>query len=73
MKTFIVYTKEKGKIETDNWDDLRGLTLHREDGPAYQGFYDNGQLFHEAYYINGELYTKSNYDAEVFKMKFPLL
>ena len=129
MKKYIVYTKEKGKIETDNWRDFECLTWHIEDGPAYQEFHDNGQLFHEEYYINGKLhrldgpayqrfydtgqlyyesyyingkmhrldgpafkefydndklnhakyyingkcYNKSDYDAEIFKMKLALL
>jgi len=73
MKKYIIYTKEKGKIETDNLYDVGGLTLHREDGPAIQRFHTDGKLYTKAYYINGELYTKSNYDAEVFKMKLALL
>ena len=54
MKTFIAYTKEKGKIETDNSDDFNGLTWHRLDGPAFQRFYDNGPIWVETYYINGK-------------------
>ena len=73
MKTFIVYTKEKGKIETDNSDDFIGLTYHRLDGPAYQRFYTNGQLAYVSYLVNGKYYTKSEYDAEIFKMKLALL
>ena len=53
MKEYIVYTKEKGEIETDNYNDFEGLTRHREDGPAYQRFYNNGQLEYEEYYLNG--------------------
>ena len=54
MKKYIVYTKENGKIETDNWDDVGGLTLHRENGPAIQGFYYSGKLANEAYYLNSK-------------------
>ena len=54
MSKYIVYTKEKGKIETSNWDDIDNLTYHREDGPAFQEFHDNGQLQRKAYYINGK-------------------
>ena len=73
MTKYIVYTKEKGKIETDNYDVFFRLTRHRLDGPAYQTFHVNRELQYEAYYINGEEYTKSDYDAEIFKMKLSLL
>jgi len=52
MGKIIVYTKEKGKIETDNGADFIGLTWHRLDGPAYQKFNRNGQVAYEVYYIN---------------------
>ena len=54
MKQIIVYTKEKGKIETDNGCNIGGLTLHNEDGPAYQRFNSNGQLDFIEYYKNGK-------------------
>ena len=54
MSKYIIYTKEKGKIETDNWCNIGGLTYHREDGPAYQRFNSNGQLDFIEYYINGK-------------------
>ena len=128
-KKYIIYTKEKGKIETDNCDDFKDLTrhkvdgpaiqrfydngqllraqyyingkrhredgpasqhfytggqladvsywlngkMHRLDGPAHQGFYDDGQIEYEEYYINDRYYTKSEYAAEIFKMKLSLL
>ena len=53
-KKYIIYTKEKGKIETDNCDDFKDLTRHKVDGPAIQRFYDNGQLLRAQYYINGK-------------------
>ena len=52
MSKYIVYTKEKGKIETDNYDDFKALTSHREDGPAIQKFHNNGKLEYVGYYIN---------------------
>ena len=101
MTKYIVYTKEKGKIETNNYNEFDGLTLHGEngpaiqgfyysgklanevyylnnkrhrlDGPAFQSFYNNGKLEYESYYINGKYYTKTEYDAEIFKMKLALL
>ena len=72
MKEYIVYTKEKGKIETDNWTDFLGLTRHRLDGPAYQNFFD-GQLRYKSYYINGKIYTKQAHTIEIFKMKLSLI
>ena len=73
MGKIIVYTKEKGKIETDNGADFIGLTWHRLDVPAYQKFNRNGQVAYEVYYINGVGYTKFGYDTEIFKMKLALL
>jgi len=101
MQRYIVYTKETGKIETDNWSNIGELPFHREggpamqefyddgqlrydvyfinnkrhrlDGPAFQSFYNNGKLEYESYYINGKYYTKTEYDAEIFKMKLALL
>ena len=73
MSRYIVYTKEKGKIKTDILGDFFGLTLHRLDGSAFLEFYDGRQLQYEWYYINGKCYNKSDYDAEIFKMKLALL
>jgi len=49
MKRFKVYTKEKGIVETDDYNDFAGLTLHREDGPAY---IENGNITHVSYWVN---------------------
>jgi len=49
-----VYTKKNGIIVTDNYNDFRKLTWHREDGPAYIDYYDNGNIEYEVYYINGK-------------------
>jgi len=57
MSEYIIYTKEKGKIETDHFNvfsDLDDLTLHREDGPAYQHFHENGKLEQIEYCIDGK-------------------
>jgi len=48
-------------------------TFHRLDGPAISTFSDNGQLAYEEYWINDKEYFKSEYDAEIFKMKLALL
>ena len=73
MEKYIVYTKENGKFETDTYNDIDGLTLHRLDGPAVYVFHADGELYTKAYYLNGEYYTKTEYDAEIFKMKLALL
>jgi len=51
MKRYKVYTIEKGLIETDNYSASRGLNWHKEDGPAYIRYYDNGNTECEIYYI----------------------
>jgi len=35
MNKYVVYTKELGKISTNNVEDFIFLTLHRTDGPAF--------------------------------------
>jgi len=52
MKRYKVYTKEKGLIETNYYDDVSNLTLHREDGPAII-YYKNGLVECKEYWING--------------------
>ena len=54
MSIFKVYTKEKGIVETDNYDEINGLTLHREYVPAYIQYDDNGSVAYEIYVINGK-------------------
>ena len=73
MKKYIVYTKENGKIETSNYSSISPLTIHKLDGPAIHAFYSNGKLNYTAYYINDVWYTKSDYEAEIFKMNLSLL
>ena len=34
---------------------------HREDGPAYTGWYKNGQKSNEIYYLNNIYYTIENW------------
>ena len=52
MKKYIAYTKEKGKIESNNSYDFKGLTYHRLDGLAYQSFYSNDKLHIKSYWVN---------------------
>jgi len=51
MKRFKVYTKEKGIVETEYINDIIKLTWHREDGPAYIDYFNNGTIEHEGYYV----------------------
>jgi len=53
MKKYKVYTKEKGIVESDRYDEIRPLTWHREDGPALIKYYDNSKIEIELYCING--------------------
>jgi len=52
MKRYKAYTKEKGIVETDNYDDICDLTRHRTDGPAVIQYYDNGLVKYEEYWVN---------------------
>jgi len=52
MKRYKVYTKERGLVETDKYDDFSGLTWHREDGPAFTRYRKNGNIEREEYCIN---------------------
>jgi len=48
-----VYTKEKGLIETDTIAEIWHLTWHREEGPAYTKYYNNGKIDREEYVVYG--------------------
>ena len=55
MKNHVVeyyYTKKK---ESEYFVDQNGK-LHREDGPAYISYYDNGSIKKQEYYLNGKEY-----------------
>jgi len=58
MKLFKVYTKEKGLIETGSHinPNMHNLTWHREDGPAYIMYYDNGNIKYKEYWFNNILH-----------------
>jgi len=53
MKRFKAYTLEKGLIETNDYSYVIDLTWHREDGPAYTRYYQNGNIAHESYWVIG--------------------
>ena len=42
-----------GNIKSRDYYDDNGQ-LHKEDGPARQRWYENGQLDYQSYYINGQ-------------------
>jgi len=55
MKQYKIYTIEKGIVETDILNDnLLKLTWHREDGPAFIEYVNNGNVAYEVYYVNGK-------------------
>jgi len=54
MKKYKVYTKEKGLVETNEYRDIDHLIWHREDGPAFIKYYNNGNLAYEEYRINNK-------------------
>jgi len=56
MKTFKVYTKEKGIVEINNPNDIISLTIHRLDGPAFICYNENSSVNYELYYINGNIH-----------------
>jgi len=52
MKRYKVYTIEKGLVETNWYDSIRGLTWHRVNGPAVICYIDGVLIDFEVYYIN---------------------
>jgi len=56
MKTYKIYTKEKGLAEMNDFMQITNLTLHRTDGPAVIRYYKNGNIEYEEYYINNQLH-----------------
>jgi len=56
MTKYKVYTIEKGLIETNFiYDEIyNNLTCHREDGPAYIRYYNNGKVAYEEYWYNNK-------------------
>jgi len=54
MKQCKAYTKESGLVETNNFKVALGLTWHREDGPAFVKYLDNGNISWMSYCINGQ-------------------
>jgi len=69
MYKYNVYTLEKGLVETDNYGEVISLTWHKENGPAYIKYDNNGNIIYESYYINGCRYTKEQYNKELLKLK----
>ena len=69
MNIYKVYTKEKGLIDTNDYNDFVGLTLHRLDGPAYIEYDMNGNIIRTEYWIKDIEYTKDQYEKELLKLK----
>jgi antitoxin component YwqK of YwqJK toxin-antitoxin module len=58
MTLYKVYTIEKGIVETDNFDAIKVLTWHREDGPAFTKYHYNGKIEREIYRVNDVLHRE---------------
>jgi len=56
MIKYKVYTKEKGLVETDNFEHINELTWHREYGPALIGYNDSGSKVRDQYWVNSKLH-----------------
>jgi len=54
MKRYKVYTKEKGLIATNDYNDFVGLTLHREDGSAYTEYDYTNTVTFESYWVGNK-------------------
>jgi len=73
MKRFKVYTKEKGIVETDEYQEIYPLTWHRLDGPAIIEYIEELNISRVWYYINNKSYSKNDYDKEILKLTVNLL
>lgn len=51
------YDKNKTKKKTEEW--VKNGKLHRENGPAYLEWYDNGQIAGEGWYKNGKCHREN--------------
>jgi hypothetical protein len=47
--------------------------LHREDGPTYQRWDENGDKKYEEYYLINKRYSKEAYDKIILKEKWKLI
>ena len=56
-QNYIVWTKEKGKFETNDFNSFRDLTLHNTTGPAFMQNLKDGTR-HIMYYDNGDLHRE---------------
>ncbi len=43
--------------------------LHRENGPAYIKYYENGKVQNQRYHINGDNYGKLEYMLKISNLK----
>lgn len=54
MKPKIEYY-DNGRVWTESWRN-EAEHLHRLDGPAFQSWYENGQLMQKLWFIDGEFH-----------------
>lgn len=47
-----------GSISAEHFYDENGINYHREDGPAYTIYYNNGQVSEERYHIRGQIHRE---------------
>ncbi len=41
--------------------------FHREDGPAYETYYSNGELQHSVWFLHGQIHREDGPSIEVFR------
>ena len=54
------YDKKKTIISYEIWI-LDGKIMHREDGPAFVQYYQNGSIKFQRYYLNDCKYSREEY------------
>ena len=59
-KTIKYYELPVKKIESESYKIKHTNYFHRENGPAFQKWYKNGQKFKEIYYIKGKKHRENN-------------
>lgn len=74
-----IYNKDTYLLESITYYDLGSRKLHREDGPAWTWFREDGSLWFESFYVKGKPHREEGpaileYDSEglVSKVEFYL-
>jgi len=75
MKTYENFINPKikywnnGQKRSEEW--LLNGYLHREDGPAYQNWYENGQKWIETWVLNGKEYSRGEWVEKLKEIGSP--